>query len=735
MAAAILFTRILSTSLTVPSAQLTSRPLAHAASSHTLRSVHHGIRMEEDGEDEAGCERVYQQNVESGATTTLPAERGASFVGGVVATANVSAAAALPQSGKEARAGALGMLPLEQQPDLGAISPDPGAVSSDLGDISTDLGVVTSEIREALAVLKAEREVKAAAAAAADADAAAADADAAAADADAADGDQDAATPSEQAGQHAEQPAEEEVEEEVEQGLRPPPPTALAPELTTSPPELTTSPPELTTSPPELTTSRPSAVGDIGAALAAAAADAVLRAVASVDRGISATPADAAAISSAIGALEEVAPCALRDAPLGEYLRGRWRLVYSSSLVTRVVTSVGSGPLGDVTVPGAWKRLVAGLLAAPAVRSRNVALGDIEQRVAGDDDGELHLEEKLALRWRVPWPLPAAPALQLRVTSSLQVRGAEVRALPSTLGATVEGQAEVPWAVGLDTVREALVGSGLGALQSEASTHTVTAASQTVHVTRSALGEVRVFARDVPFDPEAAAGGAATGGAAAGVAARRAAAIDPRALAEIARFRREVEVAAAAAEGEVAAAAAREVARARGQAAAAAAAAADEAAVATRAAAREAAVARRLREAEAAAVSKLAEAEAAAAAAAASAAAQLAESEERAAAEVARAAAAAEEELERTRRLEFEKRHAMSARHAETRMDLERRLQAAQAAAAQEFERTSARVEREATAARAAYLAEREELERNLVAARETAARCKRAARAAIDGI
>ena len=111
--------------------------------------------------------------------------------------------------------------------------------------------------------------------------------------------------------------------------------------------------------------------------------------------------------------------------------------------------------------------------------------------MAGDEGGELRLEETIALRWRAPWPLPAAPALQLRVTSSLQLRGAEVRARPSTLRATVEGQAEAPWAVGLDAVREALVGSGLGALQSEASTHTVTAASPTVHVTRSALGEVR----------------------------------------------------------------------------------------------------------------------------------------------------------------------------------------------------------------------------------------------------
>ena len=85
---AALLTGALSLSLTVPSAQLTSRPLTHAASCHTLRSVLHGIRMEEDGEDEAGFERVYQQNVESGATTTVPAERGAKFVGGVVATAD-----------------------------------------------------------------------------------------------------------------------------------------------------------------------------------------------------------------------------------------------------------------------------------------------------------------------------------------------------------------------------------------------------------------------------------------------------------------------------------------------------------------------------------------------------------------------------------------------------------------------------------------------------------------------
>ena len=48
--AAALLTGVLSVPLTVPSTQLTSRPLAHAASCHTLRSVHHGIRMEEDGE-------------------------------------------------------------------------------------------------------------------------------------------------------------------------------------------------------------------------------------------------------------------------------------------------------------------------------------------------------------------------------------------------------------------------------------------------------------------------------------------------------------------------------------------------------------------------------------------------------------------------------------------------------------------------------------------------------------
>ena len=116
MAAAIL-TGVLSVSLTVPSAQLTSRPLAHAASCHTLRSVHHGIRMEEDGEDEASFERAYQQNVESGATTTVPAEQGAKFVGGVVATADVSVDTALPQPGKEACAEAVGTAPLEPKTD------------------------------------------------------------------------------------------------------------------------------------------------------------------------------------------------------------------------------------------------------------------------------------------------------------------------------------------------------------------------------------------------------------------------------------------------------------------------------------------------------------------------------------------------------------------------------------------------------------------------------------------
>ena len=37
-----------------------------------------------------------------------------------------------------------------------------------------------------------------------------------------------------------------------------------------------------------------------------------------------------------------MAPCALRDAPLGAYLRGRWRLAYSSSLVTSSFADLGS---------------------------------------------------------------------------------------------------------------------------------------------------------------------------------------------------------------------------------------------------------------------------------------------------------------------------------------------------------------------------------------------------------
>ena len=221
----------LSVSLTVPSTQLVSRPLAHGARHHGLRTAHHGIRMEDDGADETSFERVYQQNFESGATTTAPTELNSEFVGSVVATASIGAAAALKQSAKEEEAEAVATPPLEQQPDLGA-----------------DLGAATKEIREALAVLKAESEAKAATTAAA-----------AAAGAVAA-----AATP---------------LEQEAEQQAEQPPPrsTALAPELSISPPELSTSPPEL---------SPPSDVGDVDAALAAAAADAVLRAVAGVDRGI-----------------------------------------------------------------------------------------------------------------------------------------------------------------------------------------------------------------------------------------------------------------------------------------------------------------------------------------------------------------------------------------------------------------------------------------------------------------
>ena len=231
-----MLTGSLSVSLSVPSTQLVSRPPAHAARRHGLRTAHHGVRMEDDGSDESSFERVYQQNFESGATTTAPAELGAEFVGSVVATADISAAAALKQSAKEAEAEAEAdaTLPLER----------------------SDLAAATKEIREALAVLKAESEAKAAAVA------------------------QPAADEEQQAEQQAEQP--------------PVQPTALAPQLSTSP--------------PELSISQPSDVGDVDAALAAAAADAVLRAVASVDRGIAATPADAAAISAAIEAFEEVAP-------------------------------------------------------------------------------------------------------------------------------------------------------------------------------------------------------------------------------------------------------------------------------------------------------------------------------------------------------------------------------------------------------------------------------------------
>jgi len=66
--------------------------------------------------------------------------------------------------------------------------------------------------------------------------------------------------------------------------------------------------------------------------------------VASIDRGISATDADMAAINSAIQIFESVAPCALGDAELVAYLRGRWRLAYSSSLVRAARTIAALWP-------------------------------------------------------------------------------------------------------------------------------------------------------------------------------------------------------------------------------------------------------------------------------------------------------------------------------------------------------------------------------------------------------
>jgi hypothetical protein len=168
--------------------------------------------------------------------------------------------------------------------------------------------------------------------------------------------------------------------------------------------------------------------------LAAPAADAVLRAVASVDRGIAATPADAAAIDSAVQVFESVAPCALSDAELAAYLCGRWRLAYSSSLVS----SSAADYLGSGAEAEAWRRLAATLVASPTARSRRVALGDVRLRVAGEG-GALTVDEEVALQWRVPWPLPAAPALRLRFASGLAVRGAQVIATPTEVGASVEG--------------------------------------------------------------------------------------------------------------------------------------------------------------------------------------------------------------------------------------------------------------------------------------------------------
>ena len=155
-----------------------------------------------------------------------------------------------------------------------------------------------------------------------------------------------------------------------------------------------------------------------------------------------------------------------------------------------------------------------------------MALGEVSQKV----DGPM-LEESVRLRLRVPWPLPAAPDLMLKIVSQLEtgVAGGEVRAVvqEASLRGVLTGEVaarlgslpalKLPAARVRSALDDALrqlgaaaeaisalpILKGLRDIEAGSQALSVSAASSTVRVTRSALGEVRVFVRTASADGDA----------------------------------------------------------------------------------------------------------------------------------------------------------------------------------------------------------------------------------------
>ena len=397
------------------------------------------------------------------------------------------------------------------------------------------------------------------------------------------------------------------------------------------------------------------------------AADTLIRACLGFDRGVSASPSDASNVNRAIEAFEAAAAPSALD-PMVERLEGEWRLMWSSSLV--------EDRKGGLPSAQDLARYVVTVVDAPTARSR-VAIGEVSQTIRA-----ARVEERVALRLRVPWPLPAAPELQMSLTSALEsTSDGQLRCTLQSVEARLEGAA--PLSLPLGQLHEALpavlpeplaalpFASDVARAVEDARLGSVTALGGGLRVDRSRLGEVRVYVMQSPSESR-------EDGRGVGVAA----------LEEVAQLRLAV----------------------------------GEAQEALKTFKEQAADSTRVMEAAHAQAIQVAEAEHAAALAAA-------------AAELGEAMAAANDKLAAAMVEAAADRAAMAAEH--TRV-----LDAAKAKAAEEIASSEremamvkARAEQEASAAKATHLAEKQALSVRLMEAEDRAAKAKAAAQAAIGDL
>lgn len=199
---------------------------------------------------------------------------------------------------------------------------------------------------------------------------------------------------------------------------------------------------------------------------------ALLRTVAGLDRGVAATPLDVVAVDAAATALEEAAGAEvpLVGAALEEALRGKWRLVWSSTFAGR---------------PGGSQGFTGSPTGATPLK-----LGAVYQRILGGT-----LDNIVELSLPLPWPLetvrgsatlshtletePDGTRTSIRFTEvSLRTRG-----IPGVQPLKLPGPGE------LDL-------EPLERVQRAAGTFDTTFVDDDLRLSRTELGELRVFVRE-----------------------------------------------------------------------------------------------------------------------------------------------------------------------------------------------------------------------------------------------